>query len=60
MIIRIIENKSGAGEGNISHLVGKEFEVTTQDDAGIYIAYGPTGQYLIHGNEYEVVGEEEA
>ncbi|OMF17219.1 hypothetical protein BK131_04440 [Paenibacillus amylolyticus] len=53
MKIKIISSSPGLSD--ISQLVGKEFEVTSQDDAGIYIGYGPTGKYLIHNSEYEVV-----
>ncbi|MEC0110433.1 hypothetical protein P4H27_26030 [Paenibacillus taichungensis] len=59
MRIKIINSSPGLSD--ISQLVGKEFEVTSQDAAGIYIGYGPTGQYLIHESEYEVVeGRDEA
>lgn len=60
MKIRIINSKPRLGEGSISHLEGKEFEVKLIDAAGHYIGYGETGLYLVHEEEFEVVGEEKA
>ena len=61
MKIRIIgSNPKNADEKDITRLIGQEFEVKEIDADGHYIPYGPTGLYLVHPEEFEVIKEAEA
>jgi len=40
-------------EQSIIHLVGREFTVVDEDESGVYIPYGPSGNYFIYNDEFE-------
>lgn len=56
--IVITANHPVGNDGSLEHLIGREFDVKQEDDAGYYIGYGITKLYHIKKTECEIVREE--